>query len=177
MLGSKHALVVPVMSLRSSSSVYPTASLAAILAIGNPVAFDANAELRLTRGFISITTNSNALVPSARGSGSGLTANCTLLPPVSTPTSRMIASEASRRAWYSLSVRVRIGATVIESPVCTPIASMFSMPQTMTQLSFLSRTTSSSYSFHPMSDRSTWTWPIMLARSPRVTSSSNSARL
>jgi hypothetical protein len=95
--------------------------------------------------------------------GLGLTANWTLEPPVSTPTSRMIASDASRRTWYSLSVSVRIGATVTESPVWTPIASMFSMPQTMTQLSLRSRTTSSSYSFQPSSDLSTWTCPIMLA--------------
>ena len=31
------------------------ANLAAILAIGKPVAFDANADERLTRGFISMT--------------------------------------------------------------------------------------------------------------------------
>src|SRR5437868_8844629 len=43
------------MSLGISSSVYPTASLAAIFAIGNPVAFDASADERETRGFISIT--------------------------------------------------------------------------------------------------------------------------
>ena len=29
--------------------------------------------------------------------------------------------------WYSLSVSVCAGATVIESPVCTPIASKFSI--------------------------------------------------
>src|SRR6266705_7087970 len=44
------------MSLGISSSVYPTASFAAIFAIGNPVAFDASADERETRGFISITT-------------------------------------------------------------------------------------------------------------------------
>ena len=38
------------MSLGSSSSVYPTASLAAILAIGKPVALDASADERDTRG-------------------------------------------------------------------------------------------------------------------------------
>ena len=36
----------------------------------------------------------------------GLTAICTLEPPHSTPISRMIATEASRSRWYSLSVRV-----------------------------------------------------------------------
>ena len=44
------------MSLSSSSSVYPIASFAAIFAIGNPVAFEASADERETRGFISITT-------------------------------------------------------------------------------------------------------------------------
>ena len=46
---------------------------------GNPVAFDARAELRDTRGFISITT----IRPVA-----GSSANWTLEPPVSTPISR-----------------------------------------------------------------------------------------
>ncbi len=55
MVGSNDAGVSRVMSFGSSSRVYPTASLAAILAIGNPVAFEASAEDRLTRGFISIT--------------------------------------------------------------------------------------------------------------------------
>jgi hypothetical protein len=58
-----------------------------------------------------------------------------------------------------LSVSVRIGATVIESPVWIPIGSMFSTPQTMMQLSFLSRTTSSSNSFHPITDWSICTCP------------------
>ena len=52
-----------------------------------------------------------------------------------TPISRMIAIEASRMRWYSLSVSVIAGATVIESPVCTPIGSRFSIEQTMTALS------------------------------------------
>ncbi len=43
------------MSLANSCKRYPTASFAAIFAIGKPVAFDANALDRLTRGFISIT--------------------------------------------------------------------------------------------------------------------------
>ena len=65
-------MVVPVTSLRNSSSVYPTASLAAILAMGNPVALDAKADERLTRGFIS-TTSISAV--------SGFTQNCTFAPP------------------------------------------------------------------------------------------------
>src|SRR5438132_914210 len=47
----------------------------------------------------------------------GSIANWMLLPPVSTPISRMIAIAASRMRWYSLSVSVCAGATVIESPV------------------------------------------------------------
>ena len=108
--------------------------------MGNPVAFDASAEERDTRGFISMTTMS----PFA-----GLTANWMLDPPVSTPMRRMQAKAASRIVWYSTSVRVWAGATVIESPVWTPIGSKFSMEQTTTALSAPSRMTSSSYSFQP----------------------------
>ena len=75
------------MSLSISSSAYPTASRAAIFAIGNPVAFEASADERDTRGFISMTTISSV---------SGLTANWTLLPPVSTPTARMTVIAWSR---------------------------------------------------------------------------------
>ena len=91
--------------------------------MGKPVAFDASAELRETRGFISITT----MRPLA-----GLTENCIFEPPVSTPTSRMHAKEASRISWYSLSVKVIAGAMVMESPVCTPIGSKFSIEQITT---------------------------------------------
>ena len=121
------------------------AIFAAILAIGKPVALDASAEDRETRGFISMTM----MRPST-----GLTANWMLQPPVSTPTSRMTAIPMSRSRWYSRSVRVSAGATVIESPVCTPIGSRFSMEHTTTTLSALSRMTSSSYSFQPMIDSS-----------------------
>ena len=110
------------------------------MAIGNPVALDASALDRETRGFISITSMRPV---------SGSTLNCTLLPPVVTPISRMIAIEASRMRWYSLSVKVSAGATVIESPVCTPIGSRFSIEHTITALSLVSRTTSSSNSFQP----------------------------
>ncbi|CAI8236441.1 MAG: Uncharacterised protein [Arcobacter lacus] len=54
--------------------------------------------------------------------------------------------------WYSLSVSVSAGATVIESPVCTPIGSRFSIEHTIIQLSFLSLITSISYSFQPSID-------------------------
>ena len=81
----------------------------------------------------------------------GLMANWTFEPPVSTPISRRMASEASRIRWYSLSVSVCAGATVMLSPVWTPIGSKFSIEQTITALSAQSRITSISYSFQPMS--------------------------
>ena len=121
------------------------ASFAAIFAIGKPVAFDASAEERETRGFISMTMTRPSV---------GLTANWMLQPPVSTPTSRMTAMPMSRSRWYSRSVSVRAGATVIESPVWTPIGSRFSMEHTTTTLSAWSRITSSSYSFQPRIDSS-----------------------
>ena len=77
-MGSNEAGVVLVISFFNSSSEYPIASFAAILAIGKPVAFDASADDLETLGFISITT----ILPFF-----GLTANCTLAPPVSTPIS------------------------------------------------------------------------------------------
>ena len=116
------------------------ASLAAILAIGNPVALDAKALDRDTRGFISMTMSR----PSC-----GSMANWMLQPPVSTPTSRRIAIPRSRIFWYSRSVSVIAGATVTESPVCTPIGSKFSIEQTTTTLSCPSRMSSSSNSFQP----------------------------
>ena len=125
--------------------------------MGNPVALEARAEERDTRGFISMTT----WLPSA-----GSTANCTLDPPVSTPTRRMQAKAASRMLWYSTSVKVWAGATVIESPVCTPIGSKFSIEQMTTQLSAWSRITSSSNSFWPAMDCSTSTSLIGEASSP-----------
>ena len=116
------------------------ASLAAIFAIGNPVAFEASALDLDTRGFISMTMSRPSF---------GSTANWMLQPPVSTPTSRRIAMPRSRMVWYSRSVSVIAGATVTESPVCTPIGSRFSIEQTTTTLSWASRINSSSYSFQP----------------------------
>ena len=55
----------------------------------------------------------------------------------------------SRMSWYSRSVSVIAGATVTESPVCTPIGSKFSIEHTTTTLSRLSRISSSSNSFQP----------------------------
>ncbi len=132
------------------------------------MAFDASADERETRGFISITT----IRPSF-----GSIPNCTLEPPLTTPISRITAKEASRMIWYSLSVKVCAGATVIESPVCTPIGSKFSIEQTIMQLSFLSRTTSISNSFQPISDSSISSSLVGDRSRPRVQISSNSSRL
>ena len=132
------------------------------------MALDASAELRETRGFISMTIMRPL---------SGLTENWMLEPPVSTPISRMIANEASRMSWYSLSLRVWAGATVMESPVWTPIGSKFSMEQMITQLSAWSRITSISYSFQPRSDSSTSTSLTGERSSPRAMISSYSSRL
>ena len=130
--------------------------------MGKPVAFDASAEERDTRGFISITT----MRPS-----SGFTAHCTFDPPVST------AILAERIIWYSLSVSVSAGATVILSPVCTPIGSTFSIEQTMMALSARSRTTSISYSFQPSRLSSIRICATGLASSPRRQISKYSSRL
>ena len=59
----------------------------------------------------------------------------------------MILSAAERSIWYSLSLRVWLGATTMESPVWMPMGSMFSMLQTVMQLSAASRMTSYSISF------------------------------
>ncbi|MGB7565987.1 MAG: hypothetical protein WBM08_14705 [Prochlorococcaceae cyanobacterium] len=104
-------------------------------------------------------------------------ANWMLLPPVSTPISRMIAIDWSRRRWYSRSVRVWAGATVIESPVCTPIGSRFSMLQMITTLSARSRITSSSNSFQPISERSIRIWDTGLASRPLLQKARNSSGL
>ncbi len=80
-------------------------------------------------------------------------------------------------AWYSTSDNVCAGATVIESPVCTPMGSKFSMEQTTTQLSTRSRITSSSNSFHPAMDRSIRIWCTGLAARPSAATRANSARV
>ena len=139
--------------------------------MGNPVAFEASALDRDTRGFISIST----IRPSA-----GSTANWTFDPPVSTPMARMHDRPASRIDWYSRSERVWAGATVTESPVWMPIGSTFSIEQMTTALSARSRMTSSSNSFHPATDSSTRTSWTGLAASPspaiRTSSSAVAAR-
>ena len=77
--------------------------------------------------------------------------------------------------WYSTSLSVCAGATVMESPVCTPIGSRFSIEQMITQLSARSRMTSSSYSFHPAIDRSMRISLTGLAWRPSPAIRSNSA--
>ena len=136
--------------------------------MGKPVAFDASADDLETRGFISMTT---------RRPLSGSIANWTFVPPVSTPISRRTAIDALRISWYSLSVNVSAGATVILSPVCTPIGSTFSMEHTMMQLSAKSRMTSISNSFQPIMDSSTNTSPVGEVSRPFDTMDSNSLRL
>ena len=138
------------------------------MAIGKPVALDASADERDTRGFISITI----WRPLA-----GSTANWMLHPPVATPISATTARAASRIRWYSRSVSVCAGATVTLSPVCTPIGSRFSIEQMTTKLSFASRITSSSYSFQPSTDSSTRISPRRLSASACWTWTSNSSRL
>ena len=89
----------------------------------------------------------------------------------------MQASAASRIVWYSTSVKVCCGATVIESPVCTPIGSTFSIEQMITQLSARSRMTSSSNSFQPAIDSSIRISAIGLAAIPLAATRSNSSRV
>ena len=79
--------------------------------------------------------------------------------------------------WYSLSVSVCAGATVIESPVWTPIGSRFSIEHTMMQLSLRSRTTSISNSFQPSSDSSINNSLVGEASKPRLQMASNSSEL
>ena len=105
----------------------------------------------------------------------GFTANWMFEPPVSTPMRRMHANAASRICWYSTSVSVCAGATVIESPVCTPMASKFSIEQTTTTLSAWSRITSSSNSFQPAIDCSMRISETGLAARPRAATARSSS--
>jgi len=86
-----------------------------------------------------------------------------LLPPVSTPISRMIAIGLSRRRWIQPSVRVWGRRHVIERPVCTPIGSRFSMLQMITTLSSRSRITSARTPFQRSARRSIRIWLTGLA--------------
>ncbi len=128
---------------------------------------DASAEERETRGFTSMTQYSK---------DSGFSANWTLQPPVIFNSDIMFSAEV-RSIWYSLSPKVCEGATTMESPVCTPTGSMFSMLQTVMQLPAASRMTSYSISFQPAMQRSTSTSPTRLSLRPFVKISINSASL
>ena len=130
------------------------------------MAFEASALERETRGFISMTTRRPVV---------GCTANWMLQPPVSTPTARSTSMPVSRMTWYSRSVSVIAGATVTESPVCTPIGSTFSIEHTTTTLSLPSRMSSSSYSFHPSTDSSMSTSCTGLAARPAPARRSSSS--
>ena len=145
----------------------PAASFVEILAIGKPVALEANAEERDVLGFISITIS----LPSA-----GLWANCTFVPPI-TPIASTILYEKSCMRFWSFSGTVSMGATQKLSPVCTPIASMFSIKQTVIFWPLWSLTTSSSSSSHPSTDSSTNTWFIILAARPLATINLSSSTL
>ncbi len=72
---------------------------------------------------------------------------------------------------------VSIGAAQNESPVCTPIGSMFSMKQTVIIWFLLSRMISSSSSSQPSTDSSISTWPIRLAARPRPATVRSSSTL
>ena len=80
-----------------------------------------------------------------------------------------------RISWNAVSLSVMAGATVIESPVCTPIGSKFSTVQMITTLSFWSRNNSSSYSFHPSTAFSTSTSCIGEAFKPLSSAASKSS--
>ena len=139
----------------------------------------AKAELRLTRGLTSITWYSLLATPFWSGAhfsatmGCGVRANCMLQPP-SIFNALMILRLADLSVWYSLSLRVWLGATTILSPVCIPIGSMFSMMQTAMQLSAASRMTSNSISFQPRTHCSTRTSWLMLESRPLATTCSSS---
>ena len=83
------------------------AIFAVTLAIGYPLAFDARADERDTRGFTSIKKYLLEL---------GSRANCTLHPP-SISSSLIIFIALSFSILRSWSERVMIGATTMESPV------------------------------------------------------------
>ena len=141
------------------------ASLVAIFAMGYPEAFEARDEERDTRGLISMATISSF--------SSGETANCTLHPPEKLPMARIMRMAMSRMRWNVRSERVMAGAMVIESPVWIPIGSRFSMVVMMITLSFLSRKSSSSNSFQPISALSMSTSWMGEASRPRWSRSSN----
>jgi len=105
MAGSNDAGVHPVTLFMISSSRSPIAIFAATRAMGYPVALEARADDRETRGLTSMTRYSPSLY-----------ANWMLHPPW-TSSALMILIAADRSAWNSSSRRVRMGATTTLSPV------------------------------------------------------------
>ena len=81
----------------------------------------------------------------------------------------------SRMRWNVESLKVMAGATVMLSPVWIPMGSKFSIEQTMVTLSFESRNSSSSNSFHPSKALSIITSWIGLKCSPRCNLSSKAS--
>ena len=120
------------------------------------MALEARAEERLTRGFTSMTAYSKL---------SGFKASCTLQPPT-IPRWVMMSRDALRSIWNSLSARVWVGATTMESPVWTPTGSRFSMEQTAMTLPTESRMVSNSISFQPKMAFSTRIWVMGEASRP-----------
>ena len=109
------------------------------MAIGYPVALDASADDLDTLGFTSMTAYSKL---------SGFRANWQLQPP-SMPIADMILRADVLNISYSLSARVRVGATTMESPVWMPTGSKFSMEQMAMTLPRESLMVSNSISFQP----------------------------
>ena len=70
----------------------------------------------------------------------------------------MIFKALSLNSWYSLLVKVWLGATTIESPVWTPTGSKFSILQMVMAVSLWSLITSYSISLYPLILFSTNTW-------------------
>ena len=79
----------------------------------------------------------------------------------------MMSRAAERSIWNSRLARVWVGATTMESPVCTPTGSMFSMEQMVITLPAESRMTSNSISFQPEMHRSMSTSLTRLRLRPR----------
>ncbi len=75
-------------------------------------------------------------------------------------------SAAVRSIENSCGAKVTAGATTIESPVCTPTGSTFSIEQTVMMLPLESRMTSNSISFQPEMHFSTRIWVIGDRRRP-----------
>ncbi len=135
--------------------------------MGYPVALEASAEERDTRGFTSMTAYSKLF---------GFSANWQLQPP-SMPSESMISRVAERSIWYSRSASVTAGAMTMLSPVWTPTGSKFSMLQIVITFPFASRMPSNSISFQPETQRSTRICVIGERRRPFNEISASSSRV